>query len=336
MKSLLRSLFSLCVAITSAFALSSAAPAAPLIPTADICVRDPFIYADAATRTYYLYVQSENRPHSKYKGVEVYTSKDLRNWTAPRRVLDLDALGIRNIHTWAPEMHYYDGAYYLFTTLTFRGGAAPVKGKDAKVRHGRGTWIFRATSPAGPFKPLKDAPHTPPEWMALDGTLYVSRDRKPWLVFCHEWVQVRNGTIEAVPLKQDLSDTIGSPTLLFRAGDAPNIQPNKLVTDGPFLYRSPKSGALFMIWSSFLKGKDFHNSDYCVLLTKSASGEITGPWGTHTPLYSERGGHGMLFKDFNGRFLLSFHQPNHPGGKERLKLFEIEDTGETLRLKSEY
>ena len=38
----------------------------------------------------------------------------------------------------------------------------------------------------------------------------------------------------------------------------------------------------------------------------------------------------MIFKTFDGRLLLAFHQPNGPAGK-RLKLFEIEDTGESLR-----
>ena len=41
----------------------------------------------------------------------------------------------------------------------------------------------------------------------------------------------------------------------------------------------------------------------------------------------------MIFKTFDNKLLLAFHQPNSPGGEERLKLFEIEDTGDTLKLK---
>ncbi|MDR1818359.1 MAG: glycoside hydrolase family 43 protein [Puniceicoccales bacterium] len=318
-------------------ATGTAAGDKKLIPTEDICVRDPFIYADPKSGTYILYAQSENRRGSGYKGVEAYTSTDLKNWTPPRRVLDLGALGIANRATWAPEMHAYKGAFYLFTTLTFAGGAAPAK--SARVRHGRGTWIFKSSSPLGPFKPLKDGPHTPPKWMALDGTLHVERDGTPWFVFCHEWVQVGDGTIEAVPLKRDLSDVAGEPVTLFRASVAPRVRPNLRVTDGPFLYRSPKSGALLMIWSTFLTG-----SDYCVLVAKSESGTVLGPWRGHTPLYTKHGGHGMLFRTFEGKppaaglapgqLTLSLHQPNSPGGKERLRLFPIRDTGDGLELAS--
>ena len=34
---------------------------------------------------------------------------------------------------------------------------------------------------------------TPDGWQSLDGTLYVDRSGKPWMVFCHEWLQVGDG-----------------------------------------------------------------------------------------------------------------------------------------------
>ncbi len=50
---------------------------APLLKTENIRVRDPFIYADAKTATYYLYAQAANRKGSGFEGVEVYISKNL-------------------------------------------------------------------------------------------------------------------------------------------------------------------------------------------------------------------------------------------------------------------
>lgn len=153
--------------------------------------------------------------------------------------------------------------------------------------HRRGTWVFRADSPAGPFKPLKNDAHTPPAWMALDGTLYVDSGT-PYMVFCHEWVQLIDGTVDAVALKPDLTDTAGEPVRLFSASDAPGAKTGPQegkVTDGPFLYKSPKSGTLFMIWSTFIPGKG-----YCVLLARSESGRVTGPWNKHTPIYTTNGG----------------------------------------------
>jgi hypothetical protein len=194
--------------------------------------------------------------------------------------------------------------------------------------HKRGTWVFRADAPDGPFRPLKNGPHTPPSWMALDGTLCVDGGR-PWLVFCHEWVQTVDGTVEALPLKDDLSDAAGEPVRLFKASDAPGAKTGPKegkVTDGPFLYRSPKSGALFMIWSTFIPGKE-----YCVLAARSESGHVTGPWKDQTPIFTRNGGHGMIFTALDGRLLLALHQPN-TGPLERLHLFELEDDGASLRV----
>ena len=304
------------------------------IPTEDIRVRDPFIYADAKTDTYFLYAQAKNRAGSGYQGVEIYTSKDLKTWTPPRPVLTLsEDSGVLTV--WAPEMHAYNGAYYLFVTLTFRDtlpSPKPVDKESWPPMYRRGTWVYRADSPAGPFTPTRNAPHTPPDCMALDGTLYVEDDGTPYMVFCHEWVQLIDGAMVAVKLTRDLSGTDGKPLHLFNASVAPGAKTGAQegkVTDGPFLYKSPKSGALFMIWSTFIPGKG-----YCVLLARSESGRVAGPWAGHTPLYSTNGGHGMIFKTFDGTLMLSLHQPN-TGPQERLRLISLADDGSALRLENE-
>jgi hypothetical protein len=48
------------------------------------------------------------------------------------------------------------------------------------------------------------------------------------------------------------------------------------------------------------------------------------------PLLANDGGHGMIFRAFDGRLLLAIHQPNE--GKSRARISEIEDTGDTLRI----
>ncbi len=296
--------------------------------TKDIRIRDPFIYADRQSGTYYMYAQAANRSGSGFTGVEVYTGRDLVHWDKPRPVLILpEEAGVKMV--WAPEMHKYKDKYYLFVTLTLKEKLPvkkPVNKKDWPGMYKRGTHIFFADSSLGPFKPFKKTPHTPEDWMALDGTLYVE-DGKPYMVFCHEWVQTIDGTMDYVQLKDDLSDTVGEPRLMFKASDAPGVSilPDKgYVTDGCFMYRSPKSGGLFMIWSTFIPGKG-----YCVLLTRAGSGRISGQWKEQKLIYTRNGGHGMIFKALDGRLIMALHQPNS-GDKERLHLFTITDNGETL------
>ena len=300
------------------------------IKTADIRIRDPFIVADVATQNYYMYAQAANRSGSGFTGVEVYTSKDLKTWNAPKPVLKLpNPKAIRFV--WAPEVHEYKGKYYLFVTLTYHKTLPikkPVEGKWPPMNR-RGTHIYVSDSLEGPFKALKKGPHTPASWMSLDGTLHVE-DGTPYMIFCHEWVQTIDGTMDIVELKKDLSDSVGEPKLLFKATDAPgSIKDPKRgkVTDGCFLYRSPKSDKLFMIWSTHIPG-----SGYCIVLTESKSGKVHGPWIKQRPIYRKNGGHGMIFKSFEGKLMVALHQPN-TSPKERLHLYELVDKGETLEIK---
>jgi GH43 family beta-xylosidase len=301
-----------------------------MLKTAHIRIRDPFIYADAKAKTYYMYAQSANRRGSGFKGVEAYASEDLVNWSSPEPVLTLPK-GADVAAVWAPEMHEHKGAYYLFVTLTQHRTLPekkPVNSDRWPTMQVRGTHVYRADTPLGPFKPLAKTSHTPEDWMALDGTLLVE-DGVPYMVFCHEWVQVIDGTMDVVQLKDDLSGAVGSPEVLFKASDAPGGRRNPTggnVTDGCFLYRSPRSHKLFMIWSTFVPG-----NGYCVVLTESQSGKIRGPWINQKVIYKNNGGHGMLFQTFDGHLLMALHQPNG-GAVERLHLYNVTDNGEGLEI----
>ncbi len=295
--------------------LSAAVRADDTFPlhVADIRVRDPFILPVPETQTYYLYANAANRTKGA-RGWECYRSKDLLHWSEPTTVFTPpeNFWGTRDF--WAPEVHRYRGKYYLFGTLSAADRC-------------RGTQIFRADSPLGPFRPHSDDAATPHDWFALDGTLWLE-DGNPWMVFCHEWVQIGDGTMCAVRLSDDLSRTIGPITTLFAASDAPWVRPvrdgDKYVTDGPCLYRTA-AGTLWMLWSSFT------DKGYAVGVARSRSGNITGPW-THDPepLFVG-GGHSMLFKRFDGTWMLALHSPNR-SPDERIKFFEFVEANDRCTL----
>ena len=287
----------------------------------DFQIRDPFVVPEGGI--YYLY---ESKPWYGGDGVFVRTSNDLESWTEKKRVLSIPA-GVKCTAVWAPEVHKYKRKYYLFVTITEEDGVREVKpmaeGVDVSRIHPRGTWIFSSHTPDGEFRPVSDGPVTPKDWVCLDGTLLVENG-KPYIVFCHEWVQTKIGRMCYAELKEDLSGLASEPVVMFVAADA--MPGAGRVTDGPFFYRSEKSGALHMIWSNGVKGKG-----YSVLCRTSKSGRLSGQWTKDFVLFGRNGGHGMLFKTFDGRLKLTLHQPNKTP-YERMKLFDVEDGGETLRL----
>lgn len=300
----------------------------------DINIRDPYILPVEKEGVYYLYGSSSvNEDGKVYGGMVAYRSRDLKVWEEPVRVFDVPRDNYITGQVWAPEVHEYKGKYYLFATIN-----SDIKWKGSWPGHPvfthRATQIFWSRKPEGPFLPFEEkTPHTPQGQMCLDGTLWVENGT-PYMIYCHEWVEVMDGEMCMVELKKDLSEPVGQPVRLFCAsaaewalkGKEDDPRKHTFVTDGCFLYRT-SAGKLLMIWSSFSEGS------YAIGIAESATGKVAGPWRQQKDLlFAKNGGHGMLFRDFEGRLCLVFHAPNSPGGQERAHIYEIEDMGNTLRL----
>lgn len=303
-----------------------------LIKSTEIRVRDPFILADKNTQTYYLYASIFNRTSEEGQGVEVYTSKDLHNWEAPKTIFKVPEDFWATKWVWAPEVHYYKGKYYLFVTFTSNDTLDNLPPMSSTAEwppyYKRGIQILVSDSPTGVFEPFENKPHITMDWMTLDGTLW-EEDGQPYMIYCHEWVQIKDGSIDLIALKNDLSTTKGKNITLFKASEAPWVKPIAdgfgYITDGCFLYKT-KSNKLLMIWSS--AGED----GYAIGTVVSESGSIKGPW-KHLPdrLFEKDGGHGMIFKTFEGQLVIALHQPN-TSPNERMQLYKLQDTGERLEI----
>jgi hypothetical protein len=304
----------------------------------DIQLHDPWMVADQRTRTYYLYSAASPRITGQGRtGTLYYKSKDLATWEGPfiAFLAPEDGWADPTVGAWAPEVHAYQGRYYLFTTLHNPKKLLPTT-DSTRPNSMRATMIAVSDSPEGPFTlTRKDAPITPPNFMTLDGTLYVDRAGKPWMVYAHEWIQKVDGTMEAIPLNDDLSGAAGEPIHLFKASDAPwlnaqmvpSTRENHYVTDGPELFRT-KNGTLLMLWASYMKN-ELGRDGYVQTLARSASGELSGPWVQLEPLIGNDSGHGMLFRSFDGRLMLVLHQPFR---NARGKIYEMEDAGDRVRV----
>ena len=281
----------------------------------EINLRDPYVLVHEGR--YYLYGTRGATCWGPADGFDVYVGDDLAHWDGPHECFHNDGTFWASRDYWAPEVHPFGGAFYMLAS--FKGDALR-----------RGTAILRAEDPMGPFVPWSDGPVTPPEWECLDGTLALDGDGAPWMVFCHEWVQARDGSVCAMPMTADLRRAAGEAKVLFHASEATWRKRMKhssgiegYVTDGPFIWRAD-DGGLFCLWAGFSEG------GYTEALARSESGTLRGPWRQVDPLFTGDGGHGMMFRALDGRLLLALHSPNRHL-EERPVFIEVEEKDGTIK-----
>ena len=136
-----------------------------------------------------------------------------------------------------------------------------------------------------------------------------------------------DGEICYVRLNEELDAPVGEPVTLFSASSCPWADPwkdNLYVTDGPFLYRS-KTGGLFLIWSSFIKG------NYAEMVVRFKNGKFGLALDHMEPLLDSDGGHGMIFSDGEHTYF-TYHAPN-TSLQERPEFCPLEDLGDRISIR---
>lgn len=287
----------------------------------DLQIRDPFILPVAEQRKYYLYGSTDKNIWGKGTGFDAFTSDDLETREGPFPVFRPSDDFFSDTNFWAPEVYEYDGKYFMFATF---------RRKDNGLL---GTAVLASDQLLGPFMLHSEGPVTPESWSSLDGSLYIDQAKQPWMVFCHEWQQTADGEVCAVKLSEDLKMATSEPLVLFKASEAPWTTPfqsprypnqDNYVTDGPYLFHA-ESGVLYMLWASFI------NNKYALGIAKSSSGAVTGPWfHEEKAFYQNDGGHGMVFRTFEGRLMLTIHTPNQTPDERPIFIELVEKAGKLM------
>lgn len=283
----------------------------------EIHIRDPFILKDEKSHKYYLYGTEANEIQNEFYS---YESDDLIEWGNKSLVFknNNDFWGKYNF--WAPEVYFINGKYYMIASFK-------------NDNHKRGCSILVSDYPNKEFK-VYSSLITPKNWECLDGTLYFDNKNKPYLIFVHEWLEVKDGEVCSIRLSHNLKKTIGLPRILFKASEVswskkPKwTKENIRVTDGPFVIKNETT--LMLMWSTFdeneyvtgfsIPSKDINKKGY--VHSKSA-------------LKLNDAGHGMIFESFDSKYYLVLHECNcskfeHPILKEVL----IENNNLTLKEES--
>lgn len=306
------------------------------VPLDSISMSDPFILADDVSRMYYM----------TGSGGVLWKSRDLEMWEGPFSYMEVDTtswIGSRP-GIWAPELHKYKGKYYCFTTFTNPNIIVDTVPDRYNVQR-RASHILVSDKAEGPYRPMKENIYLPENWSTLDGTFW-EEDGVPYMVFCHEWMQIVDGTMDYIRLSPDLSESVGKSVVMFKASDA--LWPREMnsigeitfgmalggyVTDGPFLFKTG-TGRLGMLWSSWGSNR------YAQGVSYSASGKLAGPWiHKEEAINPNHSGHGMLFDTFEGKKLMSLHyqslDPERPSPRKPM-LLEIDLSGDELKIIGRY
>jgi len=320
------------------YTLVSGRKAVPVstVPFDSISLSDPYILADDATHMYYM----------TGSGGMLWKSQDLKMWEGPFSYIEVDTMSWIGSHPkiWAPEIHKYKDKYYCFTTFTNSNIIVDTIPDRYEVQR-RASHVLVSDKAEGPYHPMKDNIYLPENWSTLDATLW-EEDGVPYMVFCHEWMQIVDGTMDYIQLTSDLSEPVGESVLMFKASEAPwSREMNSIgeltfgmalggyVTDGPFLFKTG-TGRLGMLWSSWGSNR------YAQSVSYSESGKITGPWvHTEEATNPNNSGHGMMFDTFQGKKLMALHyqslDPEKPGPRKPM-LMEVDISGDELKFLGRY
>lgn len=236
---------------------------------------DPFILLDNGT--YYAY-----GTHGS-KGIEYYTSTDLKNWSFGGLALHKeDSYGEKWF--WAPEVYLVKGVYYMFYSAEAR------------------TCVAISDSPAGPFvqrdlMPLIDG------YKNIDNTLFIDDDGTPYMFY------VRVGKpfkICVAELERDLQSIKKECVAVCISQSQSWERKSGHINEGPSVFKH--NGRYYMLYS----GNGYKSQHYGIGYATAKS--IKGPWRKSklNPILQFPGelvgvGHGAPFYDKKGRMHYVFH-----------------------------
>ena len=217
--------------------------------------------------TYYLFMPGN--------GVSVYSSKDMKEWTpeppvlspAPQWALD-EVPGYRG-HTWAPDVSFHDGKYYVFYSCSSFGKNSSAIGVATNVTLDSKDPRFKWEDQGKVVESVPGRDH----WNAIDPNLIMDAEGTPWLIFGSFW-----GGIKSVRLDASLT-RIAQPqqwaTLARRPRTATlgETDPGDGAIEAPFMIAHDGWFYLFVSWDYCCRGA---NSDYKVAVGRSRN--VTGPF----------------------------------------------------------
>ncbi|MDW7695739.1 arabinan endo-1,5-alpha-L-arabinosidase [Flammeovirgaceae bacterium SG7u.111] len=228
-------------------------------------VHDPVIIKQGDT--YYLFCTGW--------GISVHTSKDMEEWKREKPVFSDPPQWAQNAvkgfrgHIWAPDIHYYNGQYYLYYSISAFGKNTSciglVTNKTLDPSSPDFEWIDHG-------KVIQSVPGRD-LWNAIDPNLVFDEKGDPWMSFGSFWVGMK-----LVKLDENL-DKVAQPEEWYtlskreRSFKRQDVDPGEGAVEAPFIFKNGNYYYLFVSFDYCCKGSE---STYKVAVGRSKT--VTGPY----------------------------------------------------------
>ena len=294
-------------------------------PTRQTPVHDPVMIRQDST--WYLFCTGF--------GITVYSSKDMVNWRREKPVFDAaPAWAVKAVpgyrgHTWAPDISYHNGMYYLYYSVSAFGrntsciGVATNKTLDPSSKDFK--WVDHG-------KLIQSVPGRD-GWNAIDPNLATDDSGAPWLVFGSFWHGIKLVRLSADRL--GLADPEEWYTVASRPRNPvlPDSVAGDAAIEAPFIFHHDNYYYLFVSWDYCCRGE---KSTYKIMVGRSS--QIQGPYVDRDGVPMNLGGGSLVLEgnkewngvghsatvSFDGTDYLVFHGYDAAdGGKSRLRIEKI-------------
>jgi arabinan endo-1,5-alpha-L-arabinosidase len=207
-------------------------------------------------------------------GITMWSSVNRVDWKKEKPVFDkaadwvLKELPTFKGHTWAPDISFHNGRYYLYYSVS-------AFGKNTSCI---GVATNKTLHPSSPDyrwedhgKLIQSVPNRD-DWNAIDPNLFIDEDKTPWLTFGSFW-----SGIKLVKLNSDLI-TVAHPEEWYnlasrRPSTSLKTVDGNTAIEAPFLFKKGKYYYLFVSVDFCCRGA---KSNYKVMIGRSE--KVTGPY----------------------------------------------------------
>jgi arabinan endo-1,5-alpha-L-arabinosidase len=303
------------VSITLANAQHRQPPYGKISTTRETVVHDPVMMKQDSV--FYLFCTGW--------GISIYSSVDMKNWKLEKPVFETPPQWATNLipeykgHTWAPDISYYNGLYYLYYSVSAFGKNTSCIGVVTNPTLHPSDKAYKWTDHGLVIQSVPGQTN----WNAIDPNLITDEKGNPYLVFGSFWDGLK--LVKLTPDRLSVAEDIHLiPTIASRKkdpamkGNLPAIDNNPVDAGGnaieaPFIFKKDGYYYLFASIDYCCKGI---NSTYKMIVGRSK--DLQGPYKDKEGVDMARAGGSIVLQGDNSWYGVGHNAVVSIDGKEYL------------------